>query len=123
MRPSKRSQILFGMAIAPMLLGSGAALGQKTANVSVNAASTLGAIPAAPFGVNTAVWDGSLLDANVPGLLKQGGITALRFPGGAVADSYHWQTNTGTANSGQYINPDDTFDAFMGVAQQSGASP
>jgi hypothetical protein len=111
------------MTISPLLLGSRAALAQHTANVSVNAASVLGNIPASPFGINTEVWDGDLLDADVPGLLKKAGVTALRYPGGAIADVYHWQTNTGTANSGVYIDPDDTFDAFMGIAQGSGSSP
>ena len=55
----------------------------------------------------------------MPTLLKQAGITTLRFPGGSVTDVYHWQTNT--ASQGQYINSANTFDAFMGVVTQSGA--
>ena len=58
---------------------------------------------AAAFGVNTAVWDGNLLDTSVPGLLSQAGITALRFPGGSTSDDYHWQTQTTT--DGGYVNP------------------
>ena len=97
------------------------AYGQQSANVTVNAGSPLAVIPAQAFGVNTAVWDGNLLNAAVPNLLKQAGTTMLRFPGGSTADAYHWQNNSSTANSGQYINPANTFDAFMGVAQKTGA--
>ena len=55
----------------------------------------------------------------MPPLLRQAGLTTLRFPGGSVADVYHWQTNS--ASQGQYIDSSNTFDAFMGVVNQSGA--
>jgi hypothetical protein len=96
---------------------------QTAATVTVNAGTTVGTIPTAAFGVNTAVWDGNLLDSSVPGLLSQAGVTALRFPGGSTADVYHWQNNSATAGTGQYINSSDTFDAFVGVAQKAGATP
>jgi hypothetical protein len=123
MRALKPSSILLAAFLCPVFLSGQRALCQRTANVTVNAGSVLGKLPAMPYGINTAVWDGNLLDASVPTLLKAAGVTALRFPGGSVADSYHWKTNTGTANSGEYINPADTFDAFMGVAQRAGAMP
>ncbi|MBV9848669.1 MAG: cellulose-binding protein, partial [Armatimonadetes bacterium] len=110
------------------LLALGAVAGlpcraQTGASVTVNAAAPAGALPATGVGVNTAVWDGNLLDAAVPGLLSQAGVTVLRFPGGSTSDVYHWQNNSATAGTGQYINPADTFDAFMGVAQKAGATP
>ena len=92
---------------------------QTAASVTLQAGTPLSAAPAGAFGVNTAAWDGFLLDSGVPTLLKQAGITTLRFPGGSVADVYHWQTDS--ASQGQYINPANTFDAFMGVVSQSGA--
>ena len=64
-----------------------------------------------------------MADAPVPGLYKGGGITALRYPGGSTSDVYHWQTNSSTNGSGQYVNPNNNFDAFMAVAQASGATP
>jgi hypothetical protein len=72
--------------------------------------------------VNTACWDGLLLDVPVPGLLKSAGVTFLRFPGGSTSDVYHWQTNSATSGTGAYINSSDTFDAFMGVVQKAGAA-
>ena len=96
-----------------------AASAQTAASVTVQAGTPLSTIPASAFGVNTAAWDALLLDAPVPSLLKQAGITTLRFPGGSVTDVYHWQTHT--ASEGQYINPHNTFDAFMGVVANTGA--
>jgi alpha-L-arabinofuranosidase len=74
-------------------------------------------IPTSAFGMNTAVWDNNLLDPGVPGLLRQAKITMLRFPGGSTADVYHWQNNSITLGRG-YVNPNNTFDAFMGVVHQ-----
>jgi len=48
-------------------------------------------------------------------------VTTLRFPGGSTSDDYHWQT--GSTSDGAYVNPSNTFDAFMGVAHQAGAAP
>jgi hypothetical protein len=96
---------------------------QQSATVSVNVASPLSAISATAYGVNTAVWDGYLLDSAVPTLLKQADVNVLRFPGGSTADVYHWQTNSSTTGTGAYVNPNDTFDAFMGVAAKAGATP
>ncbi|TDY51146.1 glycosyl hydrolase family 79 [Alicyclobacillus sacchari] len=92
----------------------------STVRVTVNAAATLGTIPSTALGVNTAVWDGHLLDAAVPSLLRGIGATMLRFPGGSTSDEYNWQTNTVT---GGYADPNNTFDNFMGVAQKAGAQP
>ena len=92
---------------------------QSAASVTIQAGTPLSTVRTAAFGVNTAAWDGLLLDGTVPSLLKQAGVTALRFPGGSVTDVYHWQTNT--ASQGQYINPNNTFDAFMGVVNASAA--
>jgi hypothetical protein len=99
------------------------ALAANSATVSVNAAAGLTTISNAAYGVNTAVWDGNMLDSTVPGLLSQAGVTALRFPGGSTSDTYHWQTNSITPGQGGYANPNNTFDAFMGVAQKAGAHP
>ena len=109
--------LLAGLALS--LAAARPASAQSAASVTVQADTPLSTLPAPAFGVNTAAWDGLLLDAPVPNLLKQAGITTLRFPGGSVTDVYHWQTNS--ASQGQYINPNNSFDAFMGVVAQSGA--
>jgi hypothetical protein len=60
-------------------------------------------------------------------LLKSVGVGALRFPGGTVADNYHWET-------GEIVRPDRfpfrqsnsndlNFDEFMAVAKPLGAEP
>src|SRR5579862_7689392 len=112
------------VALASLLVGLSAArsCAQANATVTVNAGSPVGTIPAHAFGINTGVWDGNLLDAQVPGLLGQAGVTMLRYPGGSTSDVYHWQTNSGTAGTGAYTNSNDTFDAFMGVVHSIGSN-
>ena len=117
--PARRG-LLSVLALCPLLCAL-PSQAQTTATVTVSANAPLGTIPGTALGVNTAVWDGNLLNAGVPGLLTQAGITALRFPGGSTSDDYHWQTHSLTG--GGYVTPGDTFDNFMGVAQQTGASP
>lgn len=89
-------------------------------SATVNTNSSLGSIPATAFGTNTAVWDGQLLDSNLPGLLAANGVKVIRYPGGSTSDVYHWQSNT-TVPGQSYANPNNTFDAFMGVTQATGA--
>jgi len=93
----------------------------RSADVVVDARMIRGVIPPIALGVNTAVWDPHLLDDPVPLLLRQGGVSLLRFPGGSSADGYHWATHTFTGGSRPY--PADTFDAFMGVVRRVGAQP
>ncbi len=87
--------------------------------VSVNASSSLGQISSTAFGINNAVWDGSLLDSNLPGLLSADGVNIMRYPGGSTSDVYHWQSHS--AINGNYVTPGDNFDAFMGQVQKVGA--
>ena len=118
------SLICAGLTLFAAGLCSSGAIGQTAANVIVNTGTKLGPISSAAYGVNTAVFDGLLLDNTIPGQVKAAGITAMRFPGGSMADGYHWE-NGGSISHGLnwYMNSDDTFDAFMGVAKNSGASP
>lgn len=90
------------------------------AQVAVDTQSSLGAIPQTAFGLNAAVWDSHLLDPKLPPLLRQAGTTMLRFPGGSTADVYHWQTNSLTQGQSGYVDPHNTFDAFMGLTHQTG---
>lgn len=100
-----------------------AASAQTAVSVGVNAGANLATIPPQGFGLNTAVWDGNLLDGVVPNLLKQAGVAALRYPGGSTSDVYNWQTNSIVPGQGSYANPSNNFDAFMGVARSVGAAP
>ncbi len=99
------------------------AAAQTAASVTVNAGTALATIPSSAWGLNTAVWDGNLRNAAVPGLLSKAGVAALRYPGGSTSDVYNWQSNSIVPGQGSYANPNNNFDAFMGVAKAVGATP
>jgi cellulose binding protein with CBM2 domain/fibronectin type III domain protein len=107
-------------AVALPALDAPSASAATAVAVTVNATAGLGAIPANAIGLNTAVYDGNMNDAAAPGLIKAGGFTALRYPGGSYADIYNWQTNVA---QGGYDAPNTSFSNFMGTAQAAGASP
>ena len=88
--------------------------------VTINATSGLGTISSNAIGLNTAVYDGNMNDAAAPGLIKAGGFTALRYPGGSYSDIYNWQTNVA---DGGYDAPNTSFSAFMATAQSAGTNP
>jgi len=112
------------------LTTQGAALessAEKSANsatpstASVDARASLGVLSAIAVGANAAAWDGDLLDRKVPALLEDAGIQLLRYPGGSLADNYHWLSNTPDDPSVGGVDPSNTFDAFMSVAERTGA--
>ena len=125
--PMKVRLVLYSLFSLLVLIGAlatsqgGRVAASNAVQVTVNTHSPLGTIPETAFGINTAVWDSQLLDPHLPSLLHQAGTTMLRFPGGSTADAYHWQTNSITPGQGGYANPQNTFDAFMGLAQQTNA--
>jgi hypothetical protein len=90
--------------------------------VTVNANQSLGTLTALSRGLNTAVWDSNLLDSAASTEIKNAGIGMLRFPGGSTSDVYHWQTNSLVPGQGG-LDPNNTFDAFMGLVQSVGAQP
>ncbi len=96
---------------------------QTSTAVTVNATSSLGVIPATAFGINTAIWDGNLLDAAVINSVSSVGITAMRYPGGSTADDYNWQTNSVVPGQNSYANPNNGFDAFVSLAKKAGTTP
>lgn len=108
------------VALAAVALPVHAASAAATANVTVNAAASLGTIPGNAIGLNTAVYDGYMNDAAIPNLLKAAGITAMRYPGGSYSDIYNWQTNTA---QGGYVAPGTSFADFLKTAQATGAGP
>jgi Cellulose binding domain/Fibronectin type III domain len=123
-RPSRTAAWgLCAMTIAAMVssaVGAPSAVGATAVPVTVNATAGLGAIPSNAIGLNTAVYDGNMNDAAAPGLIKAGGFTALRYPGGSYSDIYNWQTNVA---QGGYDAPNTSFSAFMGTARSAGTSP
>jgi alpha-L-arabinofuranosidase len=86
------------------------------AQVTVNPKDSLSELTNTSKGVNTAVWDGNLLDSAASSAVQDAGVHLLRYPGGSTSDVYHWQSNTTEANL-SYANPANTFDAFMNMAQ------
>jgi alpha-L-arabinofuranosidase len=90
------------------------------ASATVNTKNVLSKLPATAFGINNAVWDSDLLDPELPGLLSANGVKVMRYSGGSTSDVYHWQSNT-TEVGQSYANPNNTFDAFMGVVKATGA--
>jgi len=89
-------------------------------SVTINAGAGLGAVPSNGIGLNTAVYDGHMNDAVIPGLVSAAGITALRYPGGSYADIFNWQTNTA---QGGYVAPNTSFADFMRTARSAGTNP
>src|SRR5258708_3000392 len=83
--------------------------------------------PRAP-GIEALVNDGPLMDPNVPGLLRDAGITPLRYPGGGYADTYHWSTNKTTTcqepPSQRYscLAPNTDFGHFVALTDQVGTT-
>jgi hypothetical protein len=96
---------------------------QTIATVTVAAGAPLSNIPPMAFGLNTAVWDGHLLDVAVPSLITGAGVTALRYPGGLTSDRYNWKTNSIVPGQPDYAFPQDSFDLFMRLAREVGAAP
>ena len=112
--------LLISALAIPSFLNVPHAAAATGAQVTVNANSSLGTIPATAYGANEAAWDARLLDSSLPGLIAASGAKMQRYPGGSLSDGYHWQSNT-TQTS--YANPSNTFDAFMNMAQQAGTQP
>src|SRR5215469_3570217 len=90
-----------------------------SAQATINASQSLGSLTNTSEGLNTAIWDGQMLDSASTTAVKNAGVAVLRYPGGSASDVYHWQSHS--EDNGGFVNSSDTFDAFMGVAQSSGA--
>ncbi|HEY0759891.1 MAG TPA: RICIN domain-containing protein [Acidisarcina sp.] len=86
---------------------------QTSASVSVNASSTTNTVPPEGYGVDTAVYDGSLTSSGVAPALKASGINAIRYPGGSYADIFNFISGTDQSLNGGYFAPGDTFNNFM----------
>ncbi|MFF4504214.1 LPXTG cell wall anchor domain-containing protein [Streptomyces sp. NPDC001401] len=89
--------------------------------VTVDAGTSLGTVPSTGVGLNTAVYDTYMNDPSAASLMKAAGVRQLRFPGGSVADAYHWKSHTVTG--GSWAAPGTDFDHFMATAKKVGAQP
>jgi len=83
--------------------------------------------PRAP-GIEAFVYDYTLMDPALPSLLRDAGITTLRYPGGAYADNYHWSTHKATNSQApmslRYGNlaPNTDFGHFVSLIDQVGTT-
>ncbi|MEV5282458.1 hypothetical protein [Streptomyces sp. NPDC052811] len=127
-RRSRMRRRLVAGAVATLVAGVGAgalALSAGAApavDISVDAGTSLGTVPSTGVGLNTAVYDPHMTDATTSSLMKAAGVHQLRFPGGSVADGYHWKTHTLTGG-GSWAAPNTDFDHFMATAKRVGAQP
>jgi len=120
---TKRLYVLLALLLTLALVGGSRMIraDAQTTSVRVNVGAPLGTIPSTAVGLNASVYDGNLLDPDIPGLIRNAGVKIVRWPGGSMADVYHWQTNSITPGQGGYANPNNTFDNFMSVVQRAGA--
>ncbi|HJP79016.1 MAG TPA: alpha-L-arabinofuranosidase [Pseudonocardiaceae bacterium] len=121
-RPRRRAFPALGAVVAATLVFGAPAVSAapaSTASVTVNASNSLGTIPANGIGLNTAVYDGHMNDAQIVGSLRAGGIDALRYPGGSYSDIYNWQTQT--AVDGGFVAAGTSFAQFAGTVRGAGA--
>src|SRR5207244_3009640 len=84
--------------------------------VTVQADKPRGFLPPRGLGVFVSASDNQLMDAMMPQVLQNSGITTLRYPGGAYADNYHWSTYKPTKSQGTdqvgYYAPNNDFGHF-----------
>ena len=106
------------MAAGPAALAAPAAAAASAAAITVTPAKSLATVPGTAIGINASTYDGSLLDSQVPGLLRGAGISQVRLPGGSESDQYDWKTNTDVI--GNFTEAVD-FAQFMSVIQKAGA--
>ncbi|WP_042391680.1 cellulose-binding protein [Streptacidiphilus carbonis] len=114
--------------VASLLAAAGAsalalaASAEPSVAINVDAGTSLGTVPRGGVGLNTAVYDPNMTDATASSLIKAAGIRELRYPGGSVADGYHWQTHT-FSGGGSWAAPGTDFDHFMAMTKKIGAQP
>jgi hypothetical protein len=87
-------------------------------HISVNATQTVRSVDSHWFGANTAIWDGDFDTPTTSSLVKEMGLTILRFPGGSASDDYHWQSNKSGTNTWQWTT---SFSKFAHIATNVGA--
>ena len=85
--------------------------------VTVDLTSSGPAVTDKLLGLNMAIWY-DLVGNQSPILsaFQSAGITQVRWPGGSDSDLYHWETNTGCANTkgdSTYVDSNDTFLNFV----------
>jgi len=88
-------------------------------NVTVDGHHKLRTVDPRMFGLNAAIYDGSFNTPTTTDLLTEADNQALRFPGGSLSDTYHWQTNMSEGQTFQWAT---NVDAFANVATPTRAT-
>lgn len=96
---------------------------------SANMQEKVGEVNPLFWGTNFLFWiedDASLADGRIETSLKNMPVTSLRYPGGTVADNFHWKTNLLSNRFRFPYEEGDTesdFDEFMTFCLRVGAEP
>jgi len=93
MNASDRSSCLVKSIRLLLTLGLPTAALAQTANLTVNATSTVRTVDERVFGVNSVMWDGNTNTAQTISMVQAAGIRMIRMPGGSNSDTYHWRVN------------------------------
>jgi len=100
-----------------------------TKSFSFNLQEKTGRVSPLFWGTNFLFWlenDQALQDGKIEQSLKNLPVSVLRYPGGTVADNYHWETNL-LANNNRFPyeegNTQSDFDEFMDFCQRVQAEP
>lgn len=105
----------------PAPLGDDDCAGGTSSAVAVDALTALARFSPLAVGLNGAAWDGNLIAADVPKLLRFAGVQTLRYPGGSTADNYHWSSNSPDDPAQGGTDPAANFDAYMTVVTSAAA--
>ena len=99
----------------------------KEVRVVVEADKPRGILMPWTLGVHSVVSDSHLTDNEVIPLLRAAGVTTLRYPGGRIADMFHWSTQSlsnwqGTNHPNAGYAPASNVGSFLRLAEQVGTA-
>ena len=115
------SSITSSVATATILPAPG------TANITVNVASNLATVASTAYGIHASIYANQLGNSGLTSQLVQGGVKMIRYPGGGLADVFHWSVSRpalgnangnglspwfGVTNSFGYMGPKTDFGSF-----------
>lgn len=115
------SSITSSVATATILPAPG------TANITVNVASNLATVTGTAYGIHASLYANQLGNAGLTNQLIQGGVKIIRYPGGGLADVFHWSVSRpglgsgngyglspwfGVSNNYSYMGPKTDFGSF-----------
>ncbi len=137
-RYSKSVMVLLSLLIVVVMLLSNLAISPKAhasgINLNVNAATVVAPMNKEMRGTNIGLWTSSSFhpvanrSARYVNLMKEAGISMIRFPAGSESDMVYWdRTNTGVWYQGpgayERTLTAATFDSLISLANEVGAEP